>query len=141
MDNFETVGEKPEVMVASDGFTADTAHDKAELGLFPPSDEEPEFQSAFTDSLPDQGDMHLDMQELIDNTHDLHACPINHAVMICASTGTWDDLLEICPELAKNPLKAFAALSDLEYSTMKKYFTQRSMEASLNETDEFWNNF
>lgn len=87
---------------------------------------------------PAAADEQLDMQELIDTTPDLHDCPQHRAIMICAATGTWDALLEIYPELGKDPLKAFAMLNDTEYDVMKSYFTQRQISNAVHEADTFW---
>ena len=87
---------------------------------------------------PDAADAALDMQELIDSTPDLAQCPQHWAIMICGATGDWDRLRAVYPDLAKDPLKAFAELNDTEYMLMKEYFTHRLIDVSVNEADDFW---
>ena len=78
------------------------------------------------------------MQDLIDNTPDLNACPQEHAIMICGATGKWSRLAKAYPKLANDPLKAFEMLNNTQYTAMREYYNHRRITDGIEEANAVW---
>ncbi len=105
---------------------------------------EPQAQTAAEDVTPkahgndEQQDTLLDIQELVDNTPDLTACPLEEAIMICGATGTWSKMTKVQLKLANDPLKAFEMLNNAQYTAMREYYNHRRITDGIEEANAFW---
>ncbi|MBQ9453820.1 MAG: hypothetical protein IJU65_11115 [Desulfovibrio sp.] len=105
---------------------------------------EPQAQTITEEAIPKehetdgQQDAHLVIQELIDNTPDLTACPLEEAIMICGATGTWSKMAKVQLKLANDPLKAFEMLNNTQYTAMREYYNHRRITDGIEEANAFW---